>query len=467
MWSFKKIQVGLEATAGTKVAATSKLMGRMTTTPQNTKHRPEDEHGSLAPYHRTVIVGEQVEHTFEGDLTFEQVMYLLAACIEGQVEGDTATPTGVKHGDAAAFDDMTNAFDDSTSTDHTLVGFVAAEDYLYIRSATKFRAVKVNMGATVNAVAATLTITCSDGASGWLACTLVKDGTLDAAGSTKTLAKDGTIEFTPHASWATDNLDSDNGYWIRIAISANLTANVLITEIDVVAFITVWTFEPALTSANTPQSLTIEDGDDVQEYESEYGVVSEMTISGELDSVLLMKATLFARNLSPSSFTTGLSNPASLESALMNKTKVFVDTSGAAIGSNELSATLISFSFKIPGFKPVKHGGATLYFDSVLDLPKAVELSMKLKFTSSVEAQRLLEAAGTRGYFQILTTGSLIAGSDYNKLTINLAGTYDAWGPLTNQDGETVVDITVVGEYDPTWTKLYQVIVNNETGMLV
>ncbi len=462
--ALKRIQVGREATAGTKVAATAKLMGTLTLEELMVLHRPDEERGSLADRHRTVLVGESVEAKFEGDLTFEQIMWWLAAGIENNWYGDTANPTGAKHNDNGLFTNLTNAFDGSSGTSVTIVTFTAAQDYIQIRSASKFRAVRVDLGATVNAVASTITVTCSDGASGWLACTLVRDGTLSGGAS---MAQDGVIEFTPHASWLSDTVDGDAGFWIRIAWSGNWTASVVINDFYTIPFVTVWTYEPSLTAANTPQSLTVEYGDNTQEHEAEYMIASDLEFSWAPDEPVKVAASLFGRNLAASTFTS-LSDPTSLETAIGNKMRLYIDASGGTIGTTEKTSSIIDGSIKIEtGFKPVKHGTANLFgMDGLGEGKKKISANLTVVFNSGVETERTMYAAGTRRLFRLQTIGSLISGSDYNKITFDFAGVYTKFSTLQDKDGETTVSLTIEGEYDSTWAKLFQIVVQNEVGAL-
>jgi len=457
--ALRKIQFGRESTAGSKVAATAKIMGALTMEEKLTLHRPDEERGSLADVHRTLITGEDVDLSFEGDMTFEQVMYFLNMGMLQKLEGDTSTPSEAKEDNNSVFTDLTNAIDDSTSTYVTIVGFVAAEDKILVGSASKFRAIKIDMGSVVNAETSTVTVKCSDGASGWLACTLVQDTTLSGGAS---LAQDGTIEFTPNASWATDTIDSDDEYWVSLEFSANLTSNIRITELYTISETVVWTFEPSWTSANTPQSFTIEYGDDVQEHETEYCVARSIEISGAMDDVIKLKAEMFGRNFAADTYTS-LSDPSSITPAAANKTTLAIDAIGGTIGNTPKSSTLVDFSWKFEsGFIPSKHGGANSYFDLVAEKKKKLVVSATIVFNSGTEAQRLIWEAKTRQLFRIETTGA-----SPNKLTLDFAGVYTSWSSLEERDGEDVVKVTIEGEYDTTDTLYTTVVVTNEVASLI
>jgi hypothetical protein len=227
-----------------------------------------------------------------------------------------------------------------------------------------------------------------------------------------------------------------------------------------------WTYTPSLTSGNTPKTFTIEYGDDVQEHEVEYCVAKELEFSGALDEPLVMKATIFGRNLEASTFTAGLSDP-SLESALMNKTKLYIDDVGGTIGTTEKSATLIDFSWKLTtGFVPRKHGGAQLYFDSLGELKKKVTVDMTFEFNSGAEIERTKYAAGTRRLFRLKSTGTNIEDAYNRELTLDFAGVYTKFGTLEENDGADIVKVTIESEYDSGWGKLFEVTVQNDVSSL-
>ena len=75
--ALRKIQIGRESSQGTAVAATKRLLGKLTMEDVLALHRPDEERASLADIHRTVLAGEDVSLSFEGDATFEHLNYLL------------------------------------------------------------------------------------------------------------------------------------------------------------------------------------------------------------------------------------------------------------------------------------------------------------------------------------------------------------------------------------------------------
>ncbi len=85
--ALRKIQIGKEVitTKGEAVAATAALLGKLTMKNSPTIHRPDEERGTLADFKRSVRVGNLAELAFEGDATFEQILYWLHMGVLGNV----------------------------------------------------------------------------------------------------------------------------------------------------------------------------------------------------------------------------------------------------------------------------------------------------------------------------------------------------------------------------------------------
>lgn len=109
--NLQRILIGEESTKGTAVAATAALLGKLSIEPKPTKHSPEESRGSLITPYRSVKVAEEVGLTFEGDATFEQILYFLHMGVLGNV-----SPTG-------AGDDKTWTFTPAKSAAGTFDSF--------------------------------------------------------------------------------------------------------------------------------------------------------------------------------------------------------------------------------------------------------------------------------------------------------------------------------------------------------
>jgi len=404
--ALRRIQIGEETTKGTAVPATAALAGMLTMKESPTIHRPVEERGQLAEFSRSVKVANLAELTLESDATFEQILYLLHMGVLGNVVPPVAAPIGAKHDDGGVFADLTNTFDGNPATFETIVGLVAADDKIYVRSNAKFGQLRVDIGTTPQALASLITaIECSDGAAGWLPCTSVVDGTLSAGAS---MAIDGDISFVPPAAWDIDTVDADDGYWIRITWGGDWTANVVINEFYIISLARYWTFTPSMAAAGAFDSFTIEYGDDIEQWETEYCMASAIEISGAMNEPMKVRGDIFGRKMTvcAAGFTGPFSVP-TVESVLTQKARLYIDDETGKIGGTIQSDTLISFTYAINtglGYKRFADG--SIDFSSYGENFKGVELRMTFAFNAGAEVERLKYDGSTQRIVRIEALGS-------------------------------------------------------------
>jgi len=152
----------------------------------------------------------------------------------------TYTPSNLVHstgGTPPTYTAMGAAKDADADIGYTLVAWATGpnEDFVYVGNDETFNKITVDLGATVNAVVSTLTAEYYNG-NNWAALTIT-DGT--KSGST-TMAQDGVISFTIPSDWATCIVSNGEatpanveGYYVRLMVSATLTASIIINEVTV------------------------------------------------------------------------------------------------------------------------------------------------------------------------------------------------------------------------------------------
>lgn len=468
--ALRKIQIGLESAAaqGDPVPATAALLGALTMVDSPTIHRPVEERGVLAEFARSVKVANLAEMTFEGDATFEQIIYLLNMGILGGWELPISnTPTQAKHLIGAAYTDLPNAIDDDTETYATL-SYVAATDYILICSAAKFRAIKVDIGSVPNAVVSAISaIECSDGDGGWESCTLIKDGTL-GAGGTKSMAVDGIINFVPHADWASDTVDGDTGYWIRIKWTANWTASVRINEFYTIPLACSWLYTPNIVTAGIFDSFTIEYGDDIAQWEAEFCMAKSIEISGAMAEAMKVKAEIFGRkmtSITDTGFTTGITPP-DVESIPAQKALLYIDDEDGVMGDSPITGTLITFSYNIAtGLSPKRYGDGSIDFSTYGETFRGVELKMTVAFNAGMAAERANFDGETLRLIRIKATGSTVDGVE-KSLILDFCGIITNWATLSEREGEDIVEITLSTQLGTNYTNLFEVEVVNTLATL-
>jgi hypothetical protein len=457
---FRKIQIGKESTPGTPVAATVQLLGALTMKEALALARPNEETGALTKATRSTVAGKQAELKFEGELTFEQFLYLLLMGVKGDVAATPVYPgSAMVFTSPATYTDYTDEVTDDSSATHMPADALGTSDYIYIGRSTKFSRIVVDVGSNPNANASVLSAEYSKGSSVWGSLTIT-DGTTSGGA---TLAQDGAITWTNPSDWDTDDVDAETSlYWVRLKVSSALSATVDVDGIELSAAVYTWTFTPSLIAAAAQNAYTIEYGDNVQAYEVEYGMVSSIEVSGAPDEALKVTAEMFGRQMTACTFTTSLSFP-TVEPALFNKGKLYIDSAWASIGNTQKSATLVDFTLRIDtGLAPLKAADGTLYFSIVAEKVRGVELDMTIHWNDTVATtERAAWAAQTKRALRLEFEGTTIENSDVKKLTFDLWGAYTDWETIADKDGASVVAVKFASIGDVTNNHEFSVAVVN------
>jgi hypothetical protein len=141
--------------------------------------------------------------------------------------------------DNGVLTEITEKLRDYATNEFTL-SMVAAEDAIYLGSELPFNHFFIKMGTTVNALASVLGIAYWAGRSyGWVD---VVDK-VDLTGGSTTLAASGHVDFVPNKdrAWARESTNHEaqqvtgltsvviyDRYWLKLTVSGNLTASVII-----------------------------------------------------------------------------------------------------------------------------------------------------------------------------------------------------------------------------------------------
>jgi len=231
-----------------------------------------------------------------------------------------------------------------------------------------------------------------------------------------------------------------------------------------------WTYAPSLTSGNTPDTYTIEWGDDVQVWESEYAFATDLEISGSLGEAWKISMPIVGRQHSTASFTGALSDR-TVESVLTNISKLYMDDAGGSIGTTQIESAFRDFSWKMgEHFAPFFTAEGNKYFtmfsekkfglgSPTLDITLVVDATTKTLITTKY-------AAGTVQLVRIEGTGTSI--EDAYTRYVYLDGAYLITGvdEIAEANGESVVTLHLAGQYDSTYAKLFEIAVMNKVDAL-
>lgn len=443
--AFKKAQLGREQVRGVSVVADERVNGNFTLTAEKTFDLPVDNRGSLAEHFRSSTVAQRGVWALETSLTYEQMIHWLAMSLKGGVEPANVTVDAAKWDDNTVFVNLPLTFDD-TSAEESFIGFVAADDKILVgRTAGVFRGVKFSMGTVKNAALTKITtVEVSNGSSGWIAATLVKDKTQSAAG-TAWGTRDGVVEFTVPVGWASDTIDSVAAFWVRFTWDVDWTANVDINEFDYVPIDSIWTYTPNLTAVNVQDSYSMEWGDDDQAWQSIFTLMESLELGWGLNAPVTIRSAMFSKFPTKATFTAGLSNPQSLTGIASNDAKIFIDGAYADLGTTIKSTLVVGGVIRIPatGVTPIKTADGTQEFSTIIENRRHLEIELELLMGTDAITEYDAFAAETLRAIRIEFTGPSIVSGTTHKLTIDAIGKYTSSPELFGErDGANIFRLT-------------------------
>jgi hypothetical protein len=222
-----------------------------------------------------------------------------------------------------------------------------------------------------------------------------------------------------------------------------------------------WIFLPNLTAINAPDTYTIEYGDDHKCYQSTFCFAKSLELSGQIDDVVKVKADIAGQSMVATTFTGSLTNPTALNPVKVGTGKLYVDSTWAGLGGTQKENTLVDFSWKLSeGIVPIKKIDGSLSYADRVEKKRHVELELTVGHNSVYDDIVTSFLAQSRTFVRLEFTGPAITGGT-DKLTIDGAFVVDNPDTLGDQEGQDVVKIKLISEYDPTGDKEWSVTLTN------
>ena len=232
------------------------------------------------------------------------------------------------------------------------------------------------------------------------------------------------------------------------------------------------TYIPNLTSANSPDTYTMQYGDDVQAYIAGfcYGTDLEITANAsDTKAVVKVKSNMVGQNIRTASFTGAISPPAALTPIIVGTGKLYIDSTWAGLGGTAISSSLIDLSYKFtPGIKPVKFIDGNIYFTDRAEAKRHVELSVTFAVNSTTSAYyaNYIASPQTLQFMRIKFTGPLLGATAHAELDLDACVVIDKWPSLSDRDGQDTVKLNLVSILDSTSSKAWQVVLKNGVATL-
>lgn len=268
-----------------------------------------------------------------------------------------------------------------------------------------------------------------------------------------------------HQYQVADTFSSAHAYFqlLPLVFGCGLKGGVTATETTASQHDYAWNQSPSLTAANNPDAFTGEKGDDTQAFQFEYAMIERIrlawTVSQGMEaSPVSLEFDYFARQLTPASFTAGISLPTT-EPMNGKLSRLYVDTSWAGVGGTEKTNILRAADVEIlTGVHPTFSGSAAKYFNTHAEGLIAVTAQLTLDGGSAADAIFDAQQAQTFQVIRLAVNGGQIGTGVNHKLNIDVSGTWESVTPLSSEERSDNLHLAVFrGYYDTTGGKLLQV----------
>lgn len=233
-----------------------------------------------------------------------------------------------------------------------------------------------------------------------------------------------------------------------------------------------WTFTPSLTAANSPQTITLEGGDNVQAYEVEHVLFERFAISGEINqdgeaSPVELTADFFGRQWTATTFTGSIAIP-STEIMNAKLAQLYLNVSWATIGNTEKTGLLRGFNVEIlTGLHPKMTGSGNKYFDTYGE--GFIDVLASFTFEGNSDADAIWDAFNAQTFqaIRLKISGAQIGTGVNHSLTLDIGGTWEEVIPMADVDkGNNLHTAVLHGKYDITGAKLLQVAVSTNVSAI-
>lgn len=231
----------------------------------------------------------------------------------------------------------------------------------------------------------------------------------------------------------------------------------------------VYSYPASTTAQNTHLTYTIEGGDDQGAEEFDYAFIKHFNLAGDGQGALMMSADWTGRATSTSTFTGSLSIP-SVEEILVNNANLYIDNSGGTIGSTTASSTLFGIDLDwTTGLQEFWAVDGSLDFSLTKFTRDDIVLTMTYEHNATAITEKGKYRDGSTRLVRLLFNGTALttAGTyTYKSLIVDLAGVYEDWSTLEDQDGNDVVTATLRCRYSSADALKAEIVVVNELANL-
>lgn len=207
----------------------------------------------------------------------------------------------------------------------------------------------------------------------------------------------------------------------------------------------IYAYTLATGAVSTPNTVTLEVGDNQRADEAEYCFVTKFTLSGASKEAWKLSAEWVGRQVTDCELTSPLT-PVAVEPILFGKTNFYLDTAGGTLGTTTKSNTLVGFNIEwVTGHIPLYAADGNDFFSARKTVAPGITGSFTFEHDTTGEAEINAARARSLRKIRLKAEGTTLtsAGTTYTYKTaqIDLEIQYDDIGTMGDVDGNRTVEL--------------------------
>lgn len=208
-------------------------------------------------------------------------------------------------------------------------------------------------------------------------------------------------------------------------------------------------------------TYTVEGGDNAGEEEFGFGFARSISLTGSAGQAVMVSAEIVGQQVEPGTFTANVALT-DVEEILFSNGKLYIDDVTAFPATTQISNQLLGMSLSInTGWLPVYTADGSLYFSFIKQTAPEVTLQITFEHDTTAIAEKVNWRAGTARIIRLT-----FDGTNGKSLAIDIAGKWQSFDVLGEQDGNDIVSGTFIGTYNSTVGNIFQVAVTNSLAAL-
>ena len=265
--------------------------------------------------------------------------------------------------------------------------------------------------------------------------------------------------------WSALAMDSVEATFNQLPYILNAGVQLITGSVDTGGSGYIWGWGASTTSQNVTRTYSIEGGDDQQAEEFSYGFVSSFNLSGDGQGALMMSADWVGQSTTNASFKASLSIPA-VEEILVNSGNLYIDAVSGGVGTTTKSSTLFGIDLSWDtGLQEFWAVDGSNEFSLIKFTSDEIILNLVYEHNATAVSEKAFYRDQSTRLFRLKFEGSAweTNGATYENetLIIDLAGVYEDWSVLQDQDGNDVVTATVRCRYSQTDALKAEIVIAN------